>query len=361
MVDRGYGIQLEYNYGEIIEKEDFALDFWNQADDVDFKLNDEPVAKSGGSRMNKRARAGIMKPTGSTTADADLQQLAWYFRGYLDNYVYTEGETPEEGENQVNTHEFYGGENKELQSFRGIAMYDMLKKYLYGLIIDQLKLEVSDDTMTVNAEWIYKTEEADKIGQNGATFERPEALLSEELFVMFYDVSLKLGRDNQGHLKALDGVSTAFSFEGNNNHDVDSTIGLGSRYPQKRALAGKRENTLSITTALTSDTVDSILDAQYGEKGALKPSECKLLQIPLEVTIKHCENSDLECVIFFPKCTVNVEFDMSGVDVIEATLNLDTLGSDTVTLEDGTTEVATDMYVKLVNHQEKLLPAELRE
>lgn len=341
-MDRGFGLELESTYGEEVAKSNFDPSWWNQAESVDFKLNDEPVTRSGGSRMNKRARAGIMKPSGSTTADADLQQLAWYFRGFLDNYKYTAGS------GSVHTHEYWGGEGKELPSFRGIAVYDMLKKYLYGLLEDQLTLEVSDEGMSVGAEWIYKTEKAGIIGVSGETFTEPDALTNEQIFIMFYDVSLKL--NNQ----AVDGVSTAFSFEGNNNHDVDGTIGLGSRYPQKRALAGKRENTLSITTTLTSDTVRSILNAEYGEVNALEPSSCKLLQLPLEVNIAHCEDADMSCKILFPKCTVRVEYDMSGVDSIEATLTLDTLGSGTATLADGTTQVSTDMYVKLVNYQEEL-------
>lgn len=341
-MDRGFGLELESTYGEEVAKSNFDPSWWNQAESVDFKLNDEPVTRSGGSRMNKRARAGIMKPSGSTTADADLQQLAWYFRGFLDNYKYTAGS------GSVHTHEYWGGEGKELPSFRGIAVYDMLKKYLYGLLEDQLTLEVSNEGMNVGAEWIYKTEKAGIIGVDGETFTEPDELTKQQIFIMFYDVSLKL--NNQ----AVDGVSTAFSFEGNNNHDVDGTIGLGSRYPQKRALAGKRENTLSITTTLTSDTVRSILNAEYGEVNALEPSSCKLLQLPLEVNIAHCEDAQMSCKILFPKCTVRVEYDMSGVDSIEATLTLDTLGSGTATLADGTTQVSTDMYVKLVNYQEEL-------
>ena len=349
MVDRGFGLELESTYGDTtVAKSSFDPNFWNQAESVDFKLNDEPITRSGGSRMNKRARAGIMKPSGSTEADADLQQLTWYFRGFLDNYVCTEGDTPATGHTQTYIHEFYGGEGKELASFRGIAVYDMLKKYLYGMLCDGMKLEVSNEGMTVSADWIYKTEKAGIIGVSGETFTRPDELTAEQIFIMFYDVSLKLNG------QALDGVSTAFSFEGNNNHDVDSTIGLGSRYPQKRAQAGKRENSLSITTTLTSDTVRSILNAQYGEVNALEPSSCKLLQLPLELNIAHCEDSDLACKILFPKCTVRVEYDMSGVDAIEATLSLDTLGSGTVTLEDGTTEVETDMYVELTNYVEEL-------
>ena len=353
-MDRGFGLELEANYGDTtVTKSNFDPDFWCRADSVDFKLNDEAITRSGGSRMNKRARAGIMKPTGSTSADADLQQLTWYFRGLLDNYVCTTGATPASGHTQTYIHEFYGGEGKELPSFRGIAVFDMLKKYLYGVIADGVTLDVSNESLSVGADWIYKTEKAGIIGSNSETFTAPDALTAEQIFIMFYDISLYLGTDN-GTPKPLDGVSTEFKLETKNNHDVDGTIGLGSRYPQKRALAGKRENKLEIKTTLTSDTVRSILDAQYGEVNALEPTSCKLLQLPLELHIAHCEDSDLSCKIVFPKCTVRVEYNMSGVDSIEATLTLDTLGSGTVELADETTEVETDMYVQLVNYVEEL-------
>ena len=343
MVDRGFGIELEESYGNDVSKSTFDPDWWNQAESLEFKLNDEPVVKSGSSRMNKRARAGVMKPTGSTTADADLQQLAWYFRGLLDNYKYTAGSSGA----TVHTHEFWGGEGKELPSFRGIYVADMLKKYLYGLLVDSLKLSVSNESMTVEAGWIYKTEKAGIIGQASETFTEPDDLTNEQIFIMFYDIALKL--NNQ----ALDGVSTALDVETNNNHNVDGTIGMGSRAPQKRALAGKRENKLSITTTLTEDTVRSILNAEYGEVNALEPTACKLLQLPLEINITHCEQSNLSCKILFPKCTVRVEYSLSGVDAIEATLSLDTLGTGTATLADNT-EVQTDMYIKLVNNVTEL-------
>lgn len=348
-INRGFGIEVEGTYGDTtVPTSSFDPNWWNHATDVDFKLNDEPVTRSGSSRMNKRARAGIMKPTGSTTADADLQQLAWYFYGFLDNYVCTTGDTPASGHTQTYIHEFYGGEGKELPSFRGIAMFDMLKKYLFGMLVDEMKLDVSNEGMTVGAEWIYKTEKA----AINEAFTEPGELTAEQIFIMFYDVSLKLNNS------ALDGVSTAFSFDGKNNHNVDKTIGLGSRYPQKRALAGKRENSLTITTTLTSDTARSILNAEYGEASATSPSSCKLLQLPLEVNINHCEDTDISCKILFPKCNVRVEYSYSGADVIEATLTLDTLGSSTVTLADNTTSVETDMYVKLVNYQEEIETAD---
>ena len=342
MVDRGYGIEIEDTYGDTtVTKSNFAPEWWSEAESVDFKLNDEPVTKSGGSRMNKRARAGVIKPTGTTKAEADLQRLTYYFYGFLDNYVYTAGTS-----NAPNIHEFYGGEGKELPSFRGIAVFDMLKKYIYGMLEDGLKLECSDDSLSVEADWLYKTEKAGIIGQSGETFTRPDDL-DDDLFIMFYDISLKLNN------AALDGVSTSFSFDGKNNHDVDSTIGFGSRAPQVRALAGKREIDLELKTTLTSDTVRSILNAEYGEVNALEPSACKILQVPLEVNIALCEISGVACKIVFPKCTIRAEYDMSGSDNIEVTMNLATLGSGTVTLADDS-EITTDMYVKLTNGLDEL-------
>ena len=342
-MNRGFGLEVEGTYGSpSISTSNYDPDFWNNANSIDFKLNDDPVVRSGTSRMNKRARAGIMKPTGSTEADADLQQLAYYFFGFLDNYVYTAGE------DDVNTHEFYGGEGKELPSFRAIAMFDMLKKYINGMLVDGLKLDVSNENMTVAADWIYKTESA----AINESFTVPDPLTGEDLFIMFYDVSLKMASVGST-LTALDGVSTAFSYEGKNNHNVDGTIGLGSRFPQKRAQAGKRENKLSITTTLTSDTARKILDAQYGEVSATSPSSCKILQTQLEVTIQHCENSDILAKIYFPVCTLRVEYSMEGVDAIETTMSLDTLGTGVAELESGT-EVQTDMYVKIVNNLEEI-------
>ena len=72
-MNRGFGIEVEGTYGSpSVSTSNYDPDWWNHADSVDFKLNDDPVVRSGTSRMNKRARAGVMKPTGSTSADADL-------------------------------------------------------------------------------------------------------------------------------------------------------------------------------------------------------------------------------------------------------------------------------------------------
>lgn len=344
MEDRGFGVEVEEKYADVeVDTDEFDLDWFQRMDSVDFKLNDEPVTKSGGSRMNRRARAGYMKPTGSTQADADLQRLAWYMYGFLGNYKFTEGN------NGINTHEFWGGENKELPSFRGVALYDMWVIYLYGLLIDGLKLEVSDEAMTVNADWIYGTEESDLLDED-ESFQTPEELLND-LYIMGYDVKIILGEQNNNNEDPEDiGVQNSFSLEGNNNHNVDGTIGLGSRAPQKQAHALKRDLKMALSTVLTRSNVRSIMNGRYGAPNAVKPSACQLLQTPLKVEVRLCEYPTLGMDIFFPSCTINNEFDMSGADDIETTINLGSLGSDTAKMVDNS-EVMTDMYVKIINNQ----------
>ena len=54
MTCRVFGLEPEYAYGEEKTKEQFNLDFDHDVDSMDFKLNDEPVTKSFGSRMNQK-------------------------------------------------------------------------------------------------------------------------------------------------------------------------------------------------------------------------------------------------------------------------------------------------------------------
>ena len=49
MIGRGFGIEMEDSYGEEVEKTDFHPSFWNEANSMNFTLNDDIITKSGGS------------------------------------------------------------------------------------------------------------------------------------------------------------------------------------------------------------------------------------------------------------------------------------------------------------------------
>ena len=342
--DRGFGLELESSYGETVATSAYDLDWFVEADQARFSMNRGPVRKRGSSRMNKKARAGISKPSGDSEHDVDLQRIGHYFRGYLDNYKHT---APASG-SSIHTHEFWGGEGKELQSFRGIVMQDALKKYLTGMLINTLGFEVSDDSMKVTANWVYKQEKAEIIGvDDGASFTRPDEL-EDDLFVMFYDILVKL---NSKSLLGDNGIVTSANFSGNNNLAQDDSIGFGAMRPQARALAKDRDNNISLALSLTTEILDDILAMEYGATSARELDSCKIKNVPLELDIALCEYATQSLKILFPNCTVGVTYDGSGTDVIKANLSLDSLGAAEVPLVDGTTEVYTDMYVQLKNKQ----------
>lgn len=343
---RGFGITLESadDYGVVQDIDDVDLDWFQKMSEVNFDLGDEATTDDGGSRSDVVAWAGAAKPSGSTSATVDLQRITWYLLGFLDHYLHTAGQ------DNLNIHEFWGGENHELPSFVGLALYDDLKLAIYGLIEDGLKLEVSDSAMTVNADWLYATEQAEILGLN-EEFEEPEELADSKIPIRFYDVRVKLGKIENNVLKweKPGSVQTSFNLEGNNNHDQDGTLGLGSRFPQEKPQAAKRTISLSLATTLNRRSYRQILDARYGEVDAVTPHACKILTVPLKLEIIQCEHPEQQLTIIFPECTLKAEFDLKGADRVEATLNLQTLGNGETTLADGTTKVNTDMYCKLVN------------
>ena len=332
---RGFGLYREEDYADVIEMENIDLDWFQKMSEVKFDLGDEPETDDGGSRSDDIAWAGVAKPSGSTAAKVDLQRMTWYLFGFLDQYLHTAGE------GDLHIHEFWGGENHELPSFGGIAMYDDLKLAIFGLLMDALKLEVSDSAMDVNVDWIYADESSD-ILDIGDEFEEPDELEDSRIPVRFFDVYVYLNGQRPGT------VQTSLSLEGNNNHDQDGTIGLSSRLPQEKAQAAKRTLKLSLATTLNRRSYRDILDARYGEVGAVRPHKCKIIKIPFKICIVQCEDPDQKLIMEFPQCTLKAEFDLKGADRIEATLSLQTLGNNEVELNDGS-KVNTDIYCKLIN------------
>jgi len=71
-------------------------------------------------------------------------------------------------------------------------------------------------------------------------------------------------------------------------------------------------------------------------------------EVPLKIIIRACENTNEYLEMYFPSCTLAVEYSYSEAEEIETTFNLLTLGTKTATKVDGDT-VRTDAYMKLVN------------
>ena len=195
--------------------------------------------------------------------------------------------------------------------------------------------------MNQSEEWIYKTESSENINQ--AEYDIIE--VENEIPVMFYDITIQLDNEDINNPQR---VYTSFNFEGNNNLNQDGTVGLGSRAPQRQAAAQAREIKVSLNSYLDQSSLDLIRGAEYGEKTITSPSACKILKVPLKVIVQACENTNERLEMYFPKCTINVEYSASESDEIETTFNLTALGTGNATLLNNDL-VKTDCYCKLVN------------
>lgn len=337
MVLRVLGLKKEETYG-VLKTGVTGPDFHHRMSSGDFGLKDDPITDSGGSRMDQLAKPGVAKPSGSSEGKVDLKRIGHYLCAFFDQYVFTEAED----EDDYNTHEFYGREDQLLSSFHGWATFDEFQKELIGMLLDTFKLEVSNEWVEQSCDWIYKNESSDLINSSTYTVRDVEGAVP----VMFYDVAVELKHDNT---EVNLGVKNSFSFEGANNHNQDGTIGLGSRFPQKQALAQKRDIKIAIGSVLSRDVFATIRAIEYGAEGITSPSVCKLYNMNAKVHIATCENSDEFLEMLFPECTVKVTYDFSESDEIETKFDLVSLGTGEVTLLDGETTVKTDCYCKLVN------------
>lgn len=348
MVLRVLGLKEEETYGNL-KSGTTNPDFHRRLSDGEFKLNDEPLSSNEGSRMVQMARAGAVKPTGSTGGKCDLKRVGHYLKAFFDQYSFTPGED----EDDKNTHVFYGREDQDLTSFHGWATFDYFQKVISGLLLDSFKLEVSDEYMNQTEEWIYKNETWESINQSTYTVREIEG----EIPLMFYDINLKLNDTTMN-----DVLFTSFSFEGKNNLNQDGTVGLGSRFPQRKARAQAREINISIGSYMSngSDFIGLLKGSEYGETTATGPSTCKIFKIPVQVSIATCEDSSESLKMYLPKCTVAVNYSMSESDEMEVTFDLIALGTGTLEAftefsdDDPLNGKTTDCYCVLVNDMAKI-------
>jgi len=338
-LQRVIGLVEESEWGVVgNENPDFHMEVTKsslQGDNEPLKL------ESGLTRGLSTVRTGAYTPQPEFDGVADLKTIGHFLKGVLGEYVYTAG-----GSGEMNTHEIYGLNNMLLPSFTLYGHMDLFIKQITGFMIDEFSMEVSDEWINISVKgYAKKDTKTDSVPAPSDL-----RIIETAIPLAFYDIAL----DFDG--KAPDGVISSFSWNVKNNLNVDKSRGLGSRFLQKKPVAGKRENEMEIETSLTPETLRYIEMFEYGAEDEDEPTECLLTTVPLKIVIKACERPDEKLTILFPDNLCSIEYSASGSDAIEPKISLNALSTTNTTLKDGTTDVLADVVCTLENNMPEIVP-----
>jgi len=339
-LQRVIGVVEEEEWGEapVGGAPDFHIEVTKSAINID---GDPLELESGLSRDLRTVRPGPYVPQPEFDGVVDLKTIGHFLKAALGEYEYTAGSA-----GAMNTHEIYGLNNMLLPSLTLYGHFDQFVKEVTGFMVDEISIEVSDEWMSISVKGIAKKDTK----TDGVPDPTALKLIETAIPLAFYDVALEFN----GEVPA--GVISSLSWSLKNNLSPDKARGLGSRFLQKKPIAGKRENELEMETSLEPDTLKYIEMFEYGEEGLDTPSNCKLTTVPLKITIAACERPDEKLTILFPDNLATIEYDASGSDLIEPKITLKSLATTNTTLLDGATDVMAAVVCTLKNNMPEIVP-----
>lgn len=339
-LNRVFGLAEEANWGVA----QTAPDWYQEVKSQKIKQDGDPLTlDSGMSRAPTTVRPGPYVPKPSNTHVIDLKRIGHYLKGLLGGYKFTAG-----ADKAPNVHEFWGSNNKLLPSFTGWGTFDQFTKVITGILMDSMKIEIKDDYITADTDMAAKKDTM--IASVPSLTDINAKMLPGATPLVYYEASLLL--DNA--IPA--GIVSSATVQIKNNIKTDDAIGIGSRFMQAKAQANKRDSTFEIESSMEPATLDLIKAAEYGSKTALEP-QMTLYEMPAKLTFDPYDDSQDQMEMTFPSCTIEGEYEAKGADSMNLKCTLKACAKKEVTLNDGTTKILTDIYVKLLNNQPEIKAA----
>jgi len=291
----------------------------------------EIIVSGGMGRGALRKRPGFYSPSGNIEYAWDIRSIGWMLRLALGGYTFTTGET---GPPKVfNLHEIYGNNNVVLPSFTARCGKDNFEHIFPGSVIDTLSLSVQDNLASATVGVLSQKDAK-------ATLQQPaDLLLPTEYPFAFYDFT--------GTINSVDksAIIQNFTLDIANNVNQQSGRTIGSRHPRKFR-AGDRVCSLSVSLDFEDLTY---LEAFWGS--ATGPVNLGSTIIPFKIN-GQASATEGSIEFNFPHMVImGIQTQPRGREAITQTLRLQAITDPDLMLADGTTEVSTDIYVKLQNDE----------
>lgn len=284
----------------------------------------EILIEGGMGRSVTRKRPGFYSTGGSIEYPVDINSVGYMMRGAFDQYTFTSG-------SPGNTHEFYGGNTNELDSWTYRVGKDVHEHIFMGCSVNSLRLNVDSGLATASVDLYGAQDDTTTL----KTYSAIQSLIPTEYPLAFYDVTATINSvDTSAKCKTV-------SWTCSNNLGKDSGRSIGSMYPATFK-AGNRVIETQLSLQFDDLTHQTLF---WGDDGG--PSCSGSTLFPLTLTFDGGDSGEME--ISMPNCVMtSIPTQPRGRDALYQTITCRALLKEDVALADAST-VDTDCLVTLVN------------
>jgi len=323
------GLAKEANFGTAENSADFHVDIASSS--LDTPTDAEMVFQGGMGRSPSVRRPAYYSVSGNIVYVVDIETIAEVLKWTLGGYEYTDG-----GVDTPNTHEIWGADDFELDSFTAFVGKDVFEHVFAGCTINSLELAVEGEFVQLTLDVVGAADERIALAAAG------DLTLPDDYPLTFVETGVNIGGDISADVKSL-------TLTINNNADADAGRGMGQRTPY-RIPVNARETTASLSLWFENT---NYLENFWG--GATAPDDVDGADsLDVEISLSMPTADGRSATISLPNAYINaINIQPSGRDELVQDVEL-TAMRDTVTLDDAVTTVETEILATVVNNRDDL-------
>lgn len=304
-------------------------------------------------------RNGYYEPEGDLSLTAHTKSVPTIFYGVMGLYKFTENVATAEADNrQLNCHEFWIGDRLERPAFSAdFTSGDFLIKRVFGGLFDSMEWDANLQKTTIDLSMIYKNEAVKKINLESYKY---NFNLLKTLPLVGYDYTVQIGEQNE-NMNSSSNCFNDFKLTIENNHQTgDDARCLGSITYGFKPIMESCNVECEAVTKFNRRNYEFIVGAMHNEYdpnegGWNSPKPCVEFTKKVTVKAQSCIDPDEYVLFVFPKCRVTLDPIDADSNVLEATLKLKPLNTETVRFNDNT-QIRTSTYVKVVTSAPRVAP-----
>lgn len=299
-------------------------------------------------------RGGYPEPEGTVNVSAHTKAVPTYFYSLLGNYRFTSnGASIELSDGTTvtrNVHEFWMGENGELPQWSGMFTYgDFMQKKVMGAVTDSMTWTAGLEKTELELGFKYRQEYSKQANIETA---RQSFIMNSGLPLIGYDYSTSLTIVEEQTITSNCFRDATIDIQ-NNLITGDDIRCLGQRKYSIQPSSEEKNIEIDLTTKFDRRNYELITAAAYGNTNVANGyhglEDCKNFTGHFNIYASACTEEAERINMIFPRNIIRLDTISAEGNNLEANLKLFPVNTGKVTLLDGTTQINTPMYVKVVS------------